>query len=236
VRKGRVVVDIRGLNKITIKDAYPLPNMSDIIAAVSECPYITVVDALAFFHQFPLAEADRHKFTIVSHRGTERYRVAMMGFKNSPHAQRYMDQITREMKHFLRVYIDDFIVYSKTLQEHREHLKQFMGVVLKPQYHAQTIQVLPGIPVNHLARTEGISIWPRNSGGQACGSHPNTVPRNVEGPRALPGNNVLATALHQGLRHASRGENPRDSRPPQSPKAIKDPPPARPTQSRSHPS
>ena len=125
VRKGRVVVDIRGLNKITIKDAYPLPNMSDIIAAVSGCEYITVVDAQAFFHQFPVAEADRHKFTVVSHRGTERYRVAMMGFKNSPpHAQRYMDQITRDMKHFLRVYIDDFIVHSRTLQEHREHLKQ----------------------------------------------------------------------------------------------------------------
>ena len=45
VRKGRVVVDIRGLNKITIKDAYPLPNMSDIVAAAAGYPYISVIDA-----------------------------------------------------------------------------------------------------------------------------------------------------------------------------------------------
>ena len=113
--------------------------MSDIVAAATGCPYISVIDARAFFHQFPVAEEDRHKFTIVSHRGTERYKVAMMGFKNSPpHAQRYMDHLTREMKDFLQVYINNFIIFSRTLTEHREHLKQLWqlcldnNILLKP--------------------------------------------------------------------------------------------------------
>ena len=58
VHKGWVIMDIRGLNKIIIKDAYPLPNMSDIITAAAGCPYISIINARAFFHQFPVTEED----------------------------------------------------------------------------------------------------------------------------------------------------------------------------------
>lgn len=57
-QKGRVVVDIRGLNKVTTKDAYPMPLQSDITSAVAGCRYITTLDATSFFHQFPVAIAD----------------------------------------------------------------------------------------------------------------------------------------------------------------------------------
>lgn len=69
VRKGRVVVDIRGLNKVTTTDAYPLPLQQDIIGALADCPFISTVDAASFFHQWPVKEDDRHKLTVISHRG-----------------------------------------------------------------------------------------------------------------------------------------------------------------------
>ena len=50
VSKSRVVVDIRGLNKITEEDTYPIPRQEDIIAAVKDYVYITVVDAALFFY------------------------------------------------------------------------------------------------------------------------------------------------------------------------------------------
>lgn len=50
IRKGRVVVDIRGLNKVTTTDAYPLPLQHDIIKALANCPFITTVNAASFFH------------------------------------------------------------------------------------------------------------------------------------------------------------------------------------------
>ena len=83
-RKGRVVVDIRGLNNITEMDSYPIPLQSDITAAVQGCRYISTTDAASFFYQWAVARNDRHKLTVVSHRGQEQFQVAVMGYKNSP--------------------------------------------------------------------------------------------------------------------------------------------------------
>lgn len=89
MRKGCVVIDVRGLNSISTTDAYPLPLQSDITSAVSACPYITVIDALGFFYQWRVHPGDRHKFSVVTHRGQERFNISIMGYKNSPpYAQR----------------------------------------------------------------------------------------------------------------------------------------------------
>lgn len=83
-RKGRVVVDIRGLNKIAVTDTYLMPLQSDITSAVAGCQYISVFDAAGFFHQWLVRLADRYKLTVVSHRGQEQFNVVVIGFKNSP--------------------------------------------------------------------------------------------------------------------------------------------------------
>ena len=49
-RKGRAVVDIRGLNAITLPDIYALPLQVELISAVKGCKYITVIDAASFFY------------------------------------------------------------------------------------------------------------------------------------------------------------------------------------------
>ena len=124
VRKGRVVVDIRGLNKITLTDTYPLPLQSDIISQVAGCQYITVVDAAGFFHQWLVRIDDRNKLTVVSHRGQEQFNVAAMGFKNSPpYVQRQIDNLLRPHRHYARAYVDDIVIFSKTLEEHLAHLR-----------------------------------------------------------------------------------------------------------------
>lgn len=132
VRKGRVVVDIRGLNKITTPDAHPLPLQSEIIAAIADCPFITTVDAASFFHQWPVAFRDRHKLTVVSHRGQEQYNVATMGYKNAPaYVQRQMDSLLRQHRAYARCYIDDIVIFSKTFDEHMTHLRAVLGLLLK---------------------------------------------------------------------------------------------------------
>lgn len=123
IKKGRVVVDIRALNKITETDTYPMPLQSDITSSVAGCKFISTVDATAFFHQWLVKLPDRHKFTVVTHRGQEQFNVGVMGFKNTPpYVQRQIDNILREFKDFCRAYIDDIVIFSKTLDEHIEHL------------------------------------------------------------------------------------------------------------------
>ena len=122
-RKGRVVVDIRGLNKITLPDSYPMPLQSDIINSVAGCQYISVIDAQGYFHQWPVKSTDRSKLTVVSHRGQEEFSVAVMGFKNSPpYVQRQTDELLRPHRHYARAYMDDIVIFSQSLDEHLQHL------------------------------------------------------------------------------------------------------------------
>ena len=124
-RKGRVVVNIRGLNKATIPNTYPMPLQTDVTALVADCPYISVFDAASFFYQWLVRISDRHKLTVVSHRGQEQFNVAVMGFKNSPaYVQRKIDTILRIYKAFAKAYVNDIVVFSHTLKKHVSHLRQ----------------------------------------------------------------------------------------------------------------
>lgn len=78
-RKGRVVVDIRGLNKISEFDAYPMPLQADILSSVSGCAFISVMDCTGFFHQWLVQRSHRHKLTVVSHRGVRKIKRRRYG-------------------------------------------------------------------------------------------------------------------------------------------------------------
>ena len=122
-RKGRVVVDNRILNQMALSDIYPLPLQSDIIALAQGCPFITVIDCASFFYQWRVHPSDRHKLTVMSHRGQEHFNVCTMGFKNSPaYVQRQIDLLLRKYP-WARAYIDDVVIASKTLDEHVQHLQ-----------------------------------------------------------------------------------------------------------------
>ena len=139
-KKGRVVVDIRGLNAITESDSYPLPLQADIIALVSGHPYISVVDCVGWFHQFRVQRRDRHKLTVVSHRGQEQSSVALMGYKGSPpYVQRQTDKLLRPFKDFAKAYVDDIIVFSHSLEEHLEHLERLLSM-----FREKRVNLSPG--------------------------------------------------------------------------------------------
>ena len=130
IRKGRVVVDVRGLNKKIIPENYPVPLQSDIISAVRGHPYISILDGVKMLHQFLTDEETRHLFTVGTHRGQERYNVVVMGFNGSvAYVQRQVDNLTRDLRAFVRAYIDDLVVFSMTLEEHLDHLRQLLELL-----------------------------------------------------------------------------------------------------------
>ena len=67
--KGRVVVDIRALNKITVSDAYSVPFQSEILALLRDVIHISIIDAVAFFYQWWVKMRHRYRLTVASHRG-----------------------------------------------------------------------------------------------------------------------------------------------------------------------
>lgn len=132
VEKGRAVVDLRPLNKWAVPDSYPLPLQSDLIEVLCGKGYISVIDASTFFYQFLVHPDYRDRFTIISHRGLERYKVAPMGYRNSPaHAQRFMDRLLELHRSYCRAFIDDMIIYSDTFEEHCQHLSTVFDLFLE---------------------------------------------------------------------------------------------------------
>lgn len=130
--KDRPVVDLRPLNKWAIYDSYPTPTQSDIIECLRGKNCISVFDGTGFFYQFPVWKPHRDRFTILSHRGQEQSKVALMGFKNSvQHVQRFLDRKLRPYKHFARSFVDDIVVFSDNPKEHVEHLRQVLSLFLE---------------------------------------------------------------------------------------------------------
>ena len=150
-RKGRVVVDIRELNRLTLPDAYPLPLQSDIISAVRGCKHITVVDCASFFYQWRVHPDDRHKLTVVSHRGQESFGVAVMGYKNSPaYVQRQIDRILRPHRRYAKAYIDDVVIFSKDLVTHVKHLHAVFSLFVKIGISIKANKAFLGYPTVQL--------------------------------------------------------------------------------------
>jgi hypothetical protein len=121
--KGRVVIDLRTLNKVTVPDNYPLPLQSDIISCLRGKQFITAIDATSFFYQFDVYPEHRDRFTLISPRGLEQPKVCLMGYRNTPaYVQRYMDQLLRPHASFARAFIDDIIIFGDDAEDHLQQL------------------------------------------------------------------------------------------------------------------
>ncbi|CAF3963140.1 unnamed protein product, partial [Rotaria sordida] len=122
----RLVVDYKKLNLITIKDSSPLPNMEDTIRKLGPgYQYFSKLDLKSGFYQIPIREEDQPKTAFITPFGLFQFNVLPMGLKNSPPTfQKVMTDTLKTCRPFSLVYLDDIIVYSKSYEEHLDHLKQ----------------------------------------------------------------------------------------------------------------
>ena len=145
--KGRVVVDIRALNRIAMPDAYPVLLQSDILALLHGKLFISTVDAASFFYQWWVRSHHRHRLTVASHRGQETFLVPVMEFRNSPaYVQRMIDHILRDFRAFCRAYADDIVIFSASLKEHIQHLRHVFAMLDKHNIHLSPKKSYLGYP------------------------------------------------------------------------------------------
>jgi hypothetical protein len=101
---------------------------SNILSKIQECSYISVINCITFFHQWRIIIFDKHKLIVVIHREIEQWNVNVMRYKNiDAYVQREMNNILREYS-WVKMYIDDVIVFNKTLKEHLNHLTQLFAL------------------------------------------------------------------------------------------------------------
>ena len=122
----RLVVDYKRLNLVTIKDSSPLPNIEDTLRKLgSGYCYFSKLDLKSGFYQIPIREEDKAKTAFVTSFGLYQYNVLPMGLKNSPPTfQKVMVDTLKFCRSFSSVYLDDIIIYSKSFEEHLQHLEK----------------------------------------------------------------------------------------------------------------
>ncbi|GBG60105.1 hypothetical protein CBR_g3349 [Chara braunii] len=120
----RMCIDYRGLNAITVKNREPLPRSDDQLDRVQGCGYFSKIDLKVGYHQIAIRQEDQHKTTFQTRYGLYEFVVMPFGVCNAPGTfQHAMNRIFHDyLDKFVIVYLDDILIFSKTVEEHVAHL------------------------------------------------------------------------------------------------------------------
>jgi len=128
---SRLCVDYKQLNKMTIKNKYPLPRIDDLMDQLHGSTVFSKIDLRSGYHQILVKDDDVQKTAFRSRYGHYEYMVMPFGVTNAPTVfMNYMNRIFRPfLDKFVVVFIDDILIYSRTQKEHAEHLRLVLGVL-----------------------------------------------------------------------------------------------------------
>lgn len=123
--KLRVCLDSRKINKLTVKDSYPMRNMNDIFTRLGHAVYFTVIDLKDAYFQIPLKEESRNFTAFRTAEGVFRFKVLPFGLINAPFSMsRLMAKaIGFDLEPNVFVYLDDIVIATETFEEHLRLLR-----------------------------------------------------------------------------------------------------------------
>ncbi|GJS66893.1 reverse transcriptase domain-containing protein [Tanacetum coccineum] len=135
----RMCIDYRELNKLTVKNRYPLPRIDDLFDQLQGSNIYSKIDLRSGYHQLRVREEDIPKTAFRTRYGHYEFRVMPFGLTNAPAV--FMDLMNRVCKphldKFVIVFIDDILIYSRNEKEHKEHLKTILELLKKEELYAK---------------------------------------------------------------------------------------------------
>ncbi|GJR48703.1 putative reverse transcriptase domain-containing protein [Tanacetum coccineum] len=135
----RMCIDYRELNKLTVKNRYPLPRIDDLFDQLQGSRYFSKIDLRSGYHQLRVHEDDIPKTAFRTRYGHFEFTVMPFGLTNAPTV--FMDLMNRVCKPYLDkfviVFIDDILIYSKSKEEHEIHLRMVLELLKKEKLYAK---------------------------------------------------------------------------------------------------
>ncbi|KAI3792869.1 hypothetical protein L2E82_06760 [Cichorium intybus] len=135
----RMCIDYRELNKVTIKNKYPLPRIDDLFDQLQGASCFSKIDLRSGYHQLKVRGEDVAKTAFRTRYGHYEFMVMPFGLTNAPAA--FMDLMNRVCRPFLDrsviVFIDDILIYSKSKDEHEKHLREILDLLRRVKRYAK---------------------------------------------------------------------------------------------------
>jgi len=124
----RLCVDYRGLNRITCKDCYPIPLLTDFLDAPRKARIYSKIDLKNAYHLVRIAKGDEWKTTFYTYYSSFEWLVMPFGLSNAPSTfQRFMNEVFYDLLDvYVVIYFDDILIYSNNLEDHKKHVKEVL--------------------------------------------------------------------------------------------------------------
>ena len=160
----RLCVDYRQLNKVTVKNRYPLPRIDDLFDQLKGASVFSKIDLRSGYHQMRVRGEDVPKTAFRTRYGHFEFLVMPFGLTNAPAA--FMDLMNRIFRpyldRFVVVFIDDILIYSKDREEHEEHLRIVLQTLRDHQLYAKFTKCQFWLSevafLGHVISVEGVKV------------------------------------------------------------------------------
>jgi hypothetical protein len=162
----RLCVDLWPLNAVTIKNKYPLPRIHILFDQLARAQVFSKIDLCSGYHQINIQAKDIPKTAFTMRYGLYEYHVMLFRLMNAPtHFVYLMNSVfLPELDQFVVVFIDDILVYSKSMEEHEDHLWIVLQRLREHQLYTKFSKCefwIKEVPfLGHMVSPEGIAVDP----------------------------------------------------------------------------
>lgn len=135
----RMCIDYRALNNITVKNKYPLPRVDELFDQLQGAKYFSKFDLRSGYHQIRIDKDDVAKTAFRTRYGHYEFLVLPFGLTNAPATFMHLmhQSFLKLLDTCVLVFLDDILVYSRTLAEHRQHVRQVLQILREQKLYAK---------------------------------------------------------------------------------------------------